>query len=157
MTDSTSDDGRDDFILQERLSGRSARSISKQLNLTVGEVNASLDRTLPTIDNAARLRHISLDLHRLDELLKTFFTRAIEKADTQAGLLVVKILERKAALLGLDSPQRIDVVQLQAAQEKPSHEKLYETIMKFKHGDDWQPPGGNGSDPADGNGSGGLH
>jgi hypothetical protein len=41
MTDPTSDDGRDDFILQERLSGRSARSISKQLSLTVAEVNAS--------------------------------------------------------------------------------------------------------------------
>jgi DNA-directed RNA polymerase specialized sigma24 family protein len=62
MTDSTSDEDRDDFILQERLSGRSVRSIGKQLSLTVGEVNASLDRTLPKIDNAARVRHISLDL-----------------------------------------------------------------------------------------------
>jgi hypothetical protein len=95
----TSDEGRDDFILQERLTGRSARSIAKQLSLTVGEVNASLDRTLPTIDNAMRLRHISLDLHRLDGLLETFYKRAIEKTDTQAALAVVKILERKAALL----------------------------------------------------------
>src|SRR5262249_7328436 len=92
MTDPGSDDGRDDFVLQERVSGRSARSIAKQLNLTVGEVNASLDRTLPQIDNAMRLRHISLDLQRLDELLKVFFARATEKADAQAGLLVVKIL-----------------------------------------------------------------
>src|SRR5262249_50378721 len=104
MSDPISDDGRDDFILQERLAGRSARSIGKQLSLSVGEVNAALDRTLPHIDNAARLRHISLDLSRLDELLKVFLSRAIEKMDASAGLLVVKILERKSALLGLDQP-----------------------------------------------------
>src|SRR5215510_773786 len=113
MTDSTSDDSRDDFILQERLAGRSARSISKELRCTIGEVNASLDRTLPKIDNAARRRYVALDLNRLDGLLETFYKRAIEKADTQAGLLVVKILERRALLLGLDSPQKLDVIQLQ--------------------------------------------
>src|SRR6516165_12095444 len=109
MTNSTSDDARDVFILQERLSGRSARSIGKELRCTVGEVDASLDRTLPKIDNDARRRYIALDLNRLDELLKVFFARAIEKVDAQAGLLVVKILERKAAMLGLDSPQKLDV------------------------------------------------
>ena len=76
-----SDDVRDDFILQERLSGKSARAISKQLRCTVGEVDASLDRTLPKIDNDARRRYVALDLNRLDALLKTFFALAIEKAD----------------------------------------------------------------------------
>jgi len=85
MTDPTSDDVRDDFILQERLSGKSARAISKQLRCTVGEVDAALDRTLPKIDNDARRRYVALDLSRLDELLKVFFARAIENADAQAG------------------------------------------------------------------------
>jgi hypothetical protein len=89
MTDSPSDDGRDDFILQERLSGRSARSIGKQLSLTVGEVDASLDRTLPKIDNDARRRYVALDLNRLDGMLETFYKRAIEKTDAQAGLVCV--------------------------------------------------------------------
>ena len=66
MTNSTSDDARDDFILQERLAGRSARSIGKELRCTVGEVDASLDRTLPKIDNDARRRYVALDLNRLD-------------------------------------------------------------------------------------------
>ena len=116
MNDFTSDDGRDDFILQERLSGKSARAISKQLRCTVGEVNAALDRTLPILDNAARLRHISLDLSRLDELLKVFFALAIEKEDAEAGLLCVKIMERKSALLGLDQPVKLDVISVQAQQ-----------------------------------------
>ena len=88
MSNPTSDDGRDDFILQERLSGRSARSIGKQLNLTVSEVNASLDRSLPQIDNEARRRYVALDLNRLDGLMETFYKRAIEKADAQCRLRI---------------------------------------------------------------------
>src|SRR5262252_548922 len=142
MTDSTSDDARDDFILQERLAGRSARSLSKELRCPVGEVDAALDRVLPKPDNAARLRYISLDLQRLDALLKTFFARAIEKVDAQAGLLCVKILERKAALLGLDSPQKLDVVQVQAQEGPSSFEKIHEMIMRIGR------KGGNGADSA---------
>jgi len=147
MTDPGSDDGRDDFVLQERVSGRSARSIAKQLNLTVGEVNASLDRTLPQIDNAMRLRHISLDLQRLDELLKVFFARATEKADAQAGLLVVKILERKAALLGLDQPQKLDVIQVQAQEAPSSFDRIREAIYSVARGQPGPPvsEGGVGS------------
>ena len=150
MTDPTSDDGRDDFILQERLAGRSARSIGKELRCTVGEGDAALDRVLPKLDNAARLRYISLDLQRLDALLKTFLARATETVDAQAGLLCVKILERKAAMLGLDTPQKLDIVQVQAQEEPQGHDKIFEMIMRIKHGPNWQPGNGNGSDPAAG-------
>ena len=128
MTDATSDDVRDDFILQERLSGKSARSISKQLRCTVGEVNDALDRVLPTLDQAARLRHIALDVNRLDALVEVFYKRAMEKGDTQAGLCVVKILERKAALLGLDAAQRIDLA-VEPKQAESSFDKIYRAIM----------------------------
>jgi hypothetical protein len=131
MTDPTSDDVRDDFILQERLSGKSARAISKQLRCTVGEVNAALDRTLPKIDNDARRRHVSLDLNRLDGLLETFYKRAIENVDAQAGLLCVKIMERKAAMLGLDSPQKLDIVQVQAQDAPSGHERIKAAIMSM--------------------------
>ena len=144
-TNSTSDDVRDDFILQERLAGRSARSISKELRCTVGEVDASLDRTLPKIDNDARRRYAALDLSRLDALLKTFFARAIENADAQAGLLVVRILERRALLLGLDSPQKLDIVQVQAEKQPTQHDRLRAAIMNMRIG----PSGGpNGDDTA---------
>src|SRR5262249_53355068 len=135
MTDPVSDDVRDDFILEERLAGRSARSLSKELRCTVGEVDAALDRVLPKLDNAMRLRHISLDLHRLHELLKVFRTRAIEKADVQAGLLCVKILERKAALLGLDAPTKLDIVQVQAQEAPAGYDKIKEVIWRLGHPD----------------------
>ena len=131
MSDSPkADDARDDFILQERLSGRSARSIGKELHCPVSEIDESLDRTLPKITNEAKRRIIALDIDRLDELLKVFFNRAVEKVDAQAGLLVVKILERKAALLGLDSPQKLDVVQVQAQKEPTGHDRIRDAIMR---------------------------
>jgi hypothetical protein len=155
MSDSPkADDARDDFILQERLAGRSARSISKELRCTVGEVNAALDRVLPQLDNAMRLRHISLDLQRLDELLKVFFARAVEKVDAQAGLLCVKILERKSAMLGLDAAQRIDLSVQPPEHSETGHEAIKAAIMRVARGPDWRPS----DDPADdpnGNGSSG--
>jgi hypothetical protein len=53
--------------------------------------------------------------------------------DAQAGLLVVKILERKAALLGLDQPvqSRIDVYQAQTEQQPSSFERLHEMITRI--------------------------
>src|SRR5262245_24674560 len=144
MTDPTSDDSRDDCTLQERLAGRSARSISKELRCTVGEVNAALDRTLPKIDNDARRRYVALDLNRLDGLLETFYKRAIEKADAQAGLLVVKILERRALLLGLDSPQKLDVVQVQLDEAPQGYERVKAAILAVARRNGRQPDDGNG-------------
>jgi hypothetical protein len=132
MSDSPkADDARDDFILQERLSGRSARSISRELHCTTADVDESLDRTLPKITNDAKRRLIALDLDRLDGLIEVFYKRAIEKVDAQAGLLVVKILERKAALLGLDSPQKLDVVQVQAQGQPSEHEQIKAAILRI--------------------------
>src|SRR5262249_51872195 len=131
MTDLTLNDAQDDFILQERLAGRSARSIGKQLGLTIGEVDASLDRTLPKIDNDARRRYVALDLNRLDAMADVFYKRAIEKADAQAGLLVVKILERRSLLIGLDNPQKLDIVQVQAHDAPSGHERIKAAIMSM--------------------------
>jgi hypothetical protein len=58
----------------------------------------------------------------------------------------VKILERKAALLGLDQPQKLDVIQLQAQQTPDSFDRIYEAIYRVARGH--SPPNGNGSDPA---------
>jgi hypothetical protein len=46
------------------VNGRSARSLEKELCCSVAEIHNALDRTLPTIDNELRARHIALDLQR---------------------------------------------------------------------------------------------
>jgi hypothetical protein len=154
MTNPTSDDARDDFILQERLSGRSARSISKELRCTVADVDESLDRTLPKITNEAKRRITALDLDRLDGLIEVFYKRAVEKVDCQAGLLVVKILERKAALLGLDSPQKLDIVQVQAQAEPSDHEQIKAAILRMARPERFR-QSENGDGLADDEGNGG--
>ena len=64
-----------------------------------------------------------------DGLLEVFYKRAIEGIDCEAAICVVKILERRALLLGLDSPQKLDIIQVQAEQAPSSYEKLYAAIM----------------------------
>jgi hypothetical protein len=152
MTDPTSDDARDDFILEQRLGGRSARSISKELRCAVADADASLDRTLPKITNDAKRRLVALDLDRLDGLIQVFYKHAVESVDAQAGLLVVKILERKAALLGLDQPQKLDVVAVQTQEEPSGHDQIRDAILRvarperFRQSDD---EGNGGPGPSD--------
>jgi len=158
MTNSTSDDSRDDYILQERLAGKSTRALARELRCTTREIDAALDRALPIIDMAARMRHIAADLLRLEVLLKVFVKKATEQQDVQAGLLCVKILERKAALLGLDQPTKLDVVQITAAPRKQSVDVIHEAIERVSRSTvNGDKSAGNGSEPAEPTGEGELH
>jgi hypothetical protein len=139
-------DDRDDYILQETLNGKSARAIGKQLRCTTGEINSTLDRVLPQIDNEARMRHIVLDLQRLEQLLAVFLKRAIEDKDQPSGMLCVKILERKAALLGLDQPTKLDVVQVHVEKKPDSFDQIHRAIWKVARGDQPMPKDGDGSE-----------
>jgi hypothetical protein len=146
-------DAEDDAVLEQRLAGKSTRAIGRELKLTVGQVDAILDRVLPAVDNPARLRAIALDLHRLDGLLETFYKRAIA-GDVNSGTLCVKIIERRAFALGLDAPTKLDVISIQAQKTPTGHQKIFEAIMRVKYGPQWKPGDGDGSieQPPDGNG-----
>jgi hypothetical protein len=124
------------------MAGKSTRALARELHCTTREIDAALDRALPLIDTAARMRHIAADLLRLESLLKVFVKKSVEQKDCAAGLLVVKILERKAALLGLDQPKlQFDIVQISAAPRKQSVDLIYEAIERVARG------GSNGSEP----------
>ncbi|MBO0757351.1 MAG: hypothetical protein J2P54_15950 [Bradyrhizobiaceae bacterium] len=47
---------------------------------------------------------MALELARLDELQQVFYRRALE-GDTNCGLLVCKLIERRGVMLGLPVPQ----------------------------------------------------
>jgi hypothetical protein len=53
----------------------------------------------------------ALDLERLDRLT-TRCLDAVEKGSLAAGHLLLKVCERRSAMLGTDSPLRVDPVQL---------------------------------------------
>jgi hypothetical protein len=137
-------DNRDDAMVEERLSGRSVQIIARQHHCAIDEVEAVIDRRLGgEINNVMRLKAIKLDVARLEGLMQPFYERATKDRDVAAGTLCVKILERRALLLGLDSPTRVDIVQMQAEQQVPRHEKIRQVIMNLRIGDG-QPNNGNG-------------
>src|SRR5262252_6663824 len=94
-----------------------------------------------------RLKAIKLDVARLEGLMQPFYERATKDKDVAAGTLCVKILERRALLLGLDSPTRVDIVQMQVEERPSRHEKIREVIMRLTQGPDRQPNDGDGQQP----------
>jgi hypothetical protein len=128
--DSQSREALDDYVLEQRLSGKSSRALARELHVTTKEIDASLDRSLPIIDTAAKARHIAADLLRLEALLKVFVKRACEDRDVPSGMLCVKLLERKSCLLGTDSPKQVDVVQIFDTPRKSSVDQIREAIER---------------------------
>ena len=57
---------------------------------------------------------VAVDLERLSAMESIWFAKALA-GDYNAGLLCLKRAERRASLLGLDSPASVDVIALRAA------------------------------------------
>jgi hypothetical protein len=66
-------------------------------------------------------------------MLKTFYQHAITEKNTNSGLLVVKILERRALLLGIDSETRIEPIQLQIAASPALVVRLRGPVERDRH------------------------
>ena len=139
MADDTALAERDERVAEALESGRSLRMVRREFSLTQSDLDAALERLWP-VDNQARLRMIKGDLGRLDKLAQVFFEKALG-GDVQSGAVAVKIWERKHALLGLDSPTRIDL-QVQPAAAPTRHELISAAIMRLRG--NAQPDDGNG-------------
>jgi transposase-like protein len=130
----------DDTIIQQRVSGRSARAIARAHGITPAEVSKVLDRfTETTIDDKTRKHTLALELARLDELQETFYARALE-GDVACGALITKIIERRCTMLGLYTPQTatLQVIEAEAPRET-STERLRAAIDRIRgktHQDD---------------------
>jgi hypothetical protein len=124
------DDDLDAEILKHRMAGISVRAIARRYNMTKREIDAALERALPQIDNPTRLRAIKIELERLDQLIRPFFVRALD-GDTAAASIMVKLSERRADLLGLNAPLRIDATLVEVAEAPSSTEELETAIGRL--------------------------
>jgi hypothetical protein len=130
----------DDAIIQQRVSGRSARAIAKAEGRTLAEVNRVIDRfTETTIDDKTRKHTLAFELARLDELQETFYARALE-GDVACGALITKIIERRCVILGLYTPQTaaLQIIEAEAPRET-STERIRAAIDRIRgkrHQDD---------------------
>jgi hypothetical protein len=108
---------RDRRVLQLKIAGASVRAIGRQFRMTDKAVLAAVDRGLPTLDSVARARIFKTDLATLDQLQSYWFAQS--KNSPIAANIVLRILERRAQLLGLDSPIRLDPIQIVSNGQPP--------------------------------------
>ena len=94
--------------LDLRLAGASYRQIGNQLN--VSHVQAMRDVATMIAEYASEPADVvrKAEVARLDKLMLAHWPSAI-KGDHKATQTVLQIMDRRARLLGLDAPQRIDV------------------------------------------------
>jgi len=91
---------------QNELVNKRVNAIAKGHNCTVDQVNAALDRHPIELDRGTYLkRTLAVELMRHDQLEIAFEGEALRHKDVAAGVLMVKIAERRATLLSLNPPQ----------------------------------------------------
>ena len=140
------DQQHQDLIVHKRV-----RRIADDFGCTIAEVHAVLDRHPIEIDRDTYLRRtLALELIRLDQLEMAFEDKAIRDQDVAAGVLMVKIAERRAILLGLNPPlgHAVQVIQHEPENKPTSTERLRAAIERIRgttHQDD--PPATDQDDP----------
>ena len=104
-------------------------------------VLASLDKSLPFLDESTRARYLRETLAELDQLKSWWHLRAKESA--AAAAIVLKISERRAMLLGLDQPAhtRVEIIGRQTADQPNSTALLIAELDRIAN----ERPVGNGA------------
>ncbi len=96
--------------LDLRRGGGSLRAIALQLGISHMQVKKDLDHGLAELlklEVGAHAADRALDLDRLDSIILANWKAAVS-GDIQAGQLILKIIERRAHMLGLDAPVRVE-------------------------------------------------
>ena len=101
--------------LELRLAGLHYNEIAKRLDYANrSSAYAAVIRVLDRREQepAERVRHI--ELQRLERLLLTYWSRATRKRkpDISAAKLCLDILARRARMLGLDAPVKVDITDM---------------------------------------------
>src|SRR5215467_272898 len=132
----------DDTIIQQRVSGRSARAIARAQGCTLAEVSRVLDHfTETTIDDKTRRHTLALELARLDELQETVYARALE-GDVACGALITKISERRCGMLGLYTPQTATLQIIEAEVPRETSTERLRAAMRRDRAHPWQEASG---------------
>lgn len=110
-------------IWDMRVSGLSTQQIADELSITPRAVQMALQKAVMLIDATKWLeQETELDLERLNRLLQAHWEAAIgrppktldesdlgQPPSIDHSKFVLQVLERRAKLLGLDAPKRVDV------------------------------------------------
>ena len=121
-------------IIADAVKGETNKAIARRHGCSLKDVEEILDqRASEVLTPHNRARVLSIELQRLDELHRIFHKHAVETQDPASGALCVKISERKASLLGLNAPVRLDATQLTDQQlQKISPQRIREVIDQLR-------------------------
>jgi len=89
-----------------RLAGESVREIARQYRISEKRVQETIERMCTPITKQMKAHTLELELERLDELQAAFY-RAAREGNLGAAAITLKIVERRAAMLGLDAPSAV--------------------------------------------------
>ena len=75
-----------------------------------------------------------MELIELDQLQQAFRDRAVEDRDVGSGLLLLKVAERRATLLGKNAPQghAVQIIQHEPAAAQTSTEEIRAAIDRIR-------------------------
>src|SRR5262244_2687287 len=79
-------------------------------------------------------RTLALELIELDQLQQAFRDKALEDRDVGSGLLLLKVAERRATLLGMNAPQghAVQIIQHEPAAAQTSTDKIRAAIDRIR-------------------------
>jgi hypothetical protein len=116
MNDLSAFDGdgeRERQICDFRVKGKTEAEVCAMLGVTVPDIHRALDRAAQAAMPAARVRGIYIDAARLERIQQVFIP-LVESADDKAAMVIMRAQERKATLMGDNSPLKVDQIQLAA-------------------------------------------
>lgn len=116
------DEKHRDLILHKRV-----RRIADEHDCSVADVNAVLDHHPIEMNRDEYLRRaLALELLHLDELEEAFRDKALVDRDVASGVLLIKVAERRATLLGLNPAlgHSVAIVQHPPAHRETSTDRI---------------------------------
>jgi hypothetical protein len=124
---------RDRRAFRLRLNGVPVRAIATQLECTPADVESSLIRMCGGVTPSLRARTVEIELERLDDLTQIYFGKARE-GDYEATGLVLRLMERRSRMLGLDIMPRAFASDENRPPPASTTDKIMEALNRLKHG-----------------------
>jgi hypothetical protein len=119
----------------DELINKRVHAIARAHDCTVDQVNAPLDKHPIELDRDQFLRRtLALELIELDQLQQAFRDKALEDRDVGSGLLLLKVTERRATLLGMNAAQghAVQIIQHETAAAQSSTDKIRAAIDRIR-------------------------
>ena len=95
-------------IFEMRLQGRTLREIGAHFGVTFQAIHSAIQRELNRVEVPSAIEMKKLELERLDKIFRTFFALTIDNADEDAAMICLNVMRRRAKLLGIEAPTRIE-------------------------------------------------